>query len=72
VAVTQQQLGDSMPGAHQVAADVLAGPNQVPGGFLGDARDSDRDDLSDLEQLGQQQRVLGVGLDPIAGRPGEL
>ena len=61
-----------MPGPHQVTADVLAGPDQVPGGLLGDRGDPDRDDLSDLQQLGQQQRVLGVGLDPVTGRPGQL
>jgi hypothetical protein len=50
-----------VPSAHQVTADVLAGPDQVPRGFLGDGGDPDRGDLADLEQLGQQQRVLGVG-----------
>ena len=36
--VAQQQLGQPMPGPHQVAAAVLPGPDQVPGGLLLHAR----------------------------------
>ena len=34
-ALAQQQLGEPVSGAHQIAAGVLAGPHQIPGGFLG-------------------------------------
>jgi hypothetical protein len=29
-ALPQQQLGNPMPGPHQIAADGLAGPHQIP------------------------------------------
>ena len=33
--LSQKQFRDPMPGGHQIPAAVLAGPHQVPGGFLG-------------------------------------
>ena len=61
-----------MPRPHQVAADVLPGACQVAGGLLRHAADGDQHDVAKPEQPGQQQRVLGVGLDPVIGRPVQL
>lgn len=72
MAVAQQQLGDPVPGAHQVAADVFAGADQVAGGFLGDGGHPDAGDLADLQQLREQQCVPGVGLDSVTGGAGQL
>jgi membrane-associated phospholipid phosphatase len=67
-AVPQQQLGHSVPAAHQICPRVLAGPDQAPGGFLLGAGNPDLDDLVHAQQPGQQQRFARVGLDPISGR----
>jgi hypothetical protein len=61
-----------VPCAHQVAASVLTSADQIPGGFLLDGRDRDLDDLAQLEQPREMQRVTRIGLDPIAGRPLQL
>jgi hypothetical protein len=63
--VSQQQLGKSVPGTHQVTAAVLPGPDQIPGCFLLDGRDRHRGDLVQAQQPGQVDRVPGVGLDPV-------
>lgn len=64
----QQQLGDPMAGAHQIGAGILTGTHQVPRRFLRQGRDLDLDDLAQLEQPRQMQRVMSIGLDPIPGR----
>jgi hypothetical protein len=63
--VAQQQLGEPVPGPHQVTAGVLTGPDQVPGGLLCDRGDGDRGDLVQPQQPGQVDRVFGVGLHPV-------
>jgi hypothetical protein len=35
-----------VPGRHQIPADILTGPHQIPGGFLLDAGHRDRNDLT--------------------------
>jgi len=42
--VAQQQLRRPVSGPHQLTADVLPGPDQVPGGLLREAGHRDRDD----------------------------
>ena len=69
--MAQQQLRDPVPGSHQVTANILAGTDQITGCLLSHGRDTDTGDLPDLEQLGQKQRVLGIGLDPVTGGPGQ-
>ena len=68
----QQQLAQPVPDPHQVSACVFPGPDQVPRRLLGDRGHGDLDDLPELEQPRQVQRVPGVGLDPVAGRALEL
>src|SRR5659263_611694 len=65
-ATTQEQLGESVTGAHQVAAGVLAGAHQVAGRLLGKARHAHRDELLEAQQAGQPDGVAAVGLDAIA------
>ena len=61
-----------MPRRHQIPADVLAGPHQIPRRFLLDAGHRDRDDLAQVQQPGQMPGVAHVGLDPIPGRALQL
>ena len=72
VAVAQQQFRDPVTCPHQVTADVLTGPDQVPCGFLADGRDADAGDVVVAQQLGQLQGIAGVGLDPVTSRAGQL
>jgi hypothetical protein len=57
-----------MPRGHQVPADILSGPHQIPRRFLFHARDGDRDDLPEMQQPGQVPGIAHVSLDPIPGR----
>jgi hypothetical protein len=66
--LAQQQLRQPVPRRHQIPADILAGPHQVPRGFLLDAGHRDRDDLPPVQQAGQMPGVAHVGLDPVPGR----
>ena len=70
--VAQQQLRQPVPRPHQITAAVLPGPHQIPGRFLLDARHRHRDDLIQMQQPGQMQRIPGIGLHPIPGRPLQL
>jgi hypothetical protein len=69
--LTQQKLGQPVPLAHHVAATFLPSPHQIPRRLPSHRRVSDLDDLAHLEQPRQQQRVPGVGLDPVPGRSGD-
>jgi hypothetical protein len=57
-----------VPGRHQIRADVLVGPDQIPGGLLLAARDGHRHDLAQVQQPGQVPGVAAVGLDPVPAR----
>jgi hypothetical protein len=70
--VAKEKLGHPVPAAHQIAPGVLAGPDQVPSGLLLDAGNLDLDELVHPQQPRQQQRVTGIGLDPIPSRPLQL
>jgi hypothetical protein len=61
-----------VPAPHQVRADVLAGPHQIPGGFIRVTRNPHRRDLSQQGQPGQMLGVAGIGLYPVPGRPLKL
>jgi len=63
--MTQQQFGQSVTGTGEVSAGVLPGPHQIPGGLLIHGRDHHRGDLPDAQQPREQERVLGIGLDPV-------
>jgi hypothetical protein len=58
-----------MASAHQVAAQILAGADEVAEALLGDSRDVDEAQLPRGEQTGEPPRVATVGLDPVGGRP---
>jgi len=64
--VTQQQLGEPVAGAHEIAAQSFAGTNQVAHRFLLDARHRDRMQLAGSQQPDQSFGVALIGLDPIA------
>jgi hypothetical protein len=70
--VPQQQFRQPMPGSHQIAAAVLAGADQVAGGFLVNGGDRHRADLIQPQQPGEVDCVLGVGLHPVTGGPLQL
>ena len=55
-----------MPGAHQVTTGVLTGTDQIPGSLLIRSRNRHRGELVQAQQPGQMDRVLGVGLHPVA------
>jgi hypothetical protein len=65
--VAQQQLGQPVPGAHQISAAVLAGADQVPRSLLLDGRHGDGMNLTDAQQPGQVHGVLRVGLNAVTG-----
>lgn len=70
--LTQQQLGQPVPGHHQIATTVLARAHQVTGRLLTQARDGHRPHLVQTQQPRQVQGVTLVGLHPITGRPLQL
>jgi hypothetical protein len=56
-----------MPRGHQITANILPSPDQVPRRFLLDARNRDRDDLTQVQQPGQ---MPGIALDaPMDVKP---
>ena len=57
--LAEKQFGDPVAGSHQVAAAVLAGPDQVTGGFLAGGGDRDGGDLSQMQQSGQMGGIAG-------------
>ena len=65
VTVTQEQFRQAVAGGHQIDPGVLPRAHQVASRFLGDRGDTHADDLVHAEQPGQQQGILGVGLDPV-------
>jgi hypothetical protein len=64
-AVAQQQLGQPVPGAHQITAAVFASADQVSSCFLLEGRHADGADLAQAQQPSQMHRVFRVGLDPV-------
>jgi hypothetical protein len=71
-ALTQQQFGEPMAGAHQISAAVLAGTHQIPGCFLRHSRDRDFHDLAQMQQPGQMTGIPGVGFNSISRRANQL
>ena len=70
--LAQQQFRHPMPCGHQVTAAILAGTHQVTGGFLLDAGNGHRHDLTQMQQPRQMPGITGVGLDPIPRRALQL
>ena len=70
--MTQQQLAEPVPGAHQFAPGILPGTHHVARGLLGHAGNAHRHDLTQPQQLGDVQRVTGVGLHALINRPLQL
>jgi hypothetical protein len=70
--VAQQELGDTVAGSHRVAADVLAGADQVPHRLFSGRRHPDCVKPPDHQQAHQSLGVAAVGLDPIGGRALDL
>lgn len=68
--VTQQQLREPVPGAHQLDADCFAGADQVAQRFLLVARDSDRVKSARQQQPHEVLGVTTIGLYAI--RPNRL
>ena len=60
----QQKVPDSVPGAHQVHADVLAAADQVAHLLTLDRRDRDQHKLAGGQQPGQPDRITLIGLAP--------
>jgi hypothetical protein len=61
-----------VPGPHQVTAALLTGPHQIPGRLGTHRGDADRRVLVEVQQPGEMDRVAGIGLDPVTGRPQQL
>src|ERR1035437_1719266 len=61
----QQELPDSVSGAHQILANVLAAAHQVAQLLTLDRRDRDQRQLAGGQQPGQANRVALIGLDPM-------
>src|SRR5665647_187087 len=70
--LTQQQLAEPVPGAHQITTGVLTGPHQISCRLLSHRRNRHLHNLAELEQPGQVQRVLGVGLHSVPDRSLQL
>jgi hypothetical protein len=63
--VTQQQLREPVPGAHQIDPDLLARADQIAQCFLLGPRHPDRVQLAGDEQPREILGVTPIGLDPI-------
>jgi hypothetical protein len=70
--MAQQQLADPVARAHQIAAHVLARPDQVAQRLLLAARDPDRVQSADHQQPHEPLGVTAVGLHTILRRPLDL
>ena len=57
-----------MPGTHQIPSGVLAGADQIPGGFFLDRLDMHDRDLAQLKLACQMERVPGVFTRSPEGR----
>jgi hypothetical protein len=68
-ALGQQQLGDALAVAAQVATDVLAHARQVSHRLKPGRRHRHRFELARPAATGPTARVLAIGLDAIARRP---
>ena len=66
--MTEQELGEAVAGAHEIAAQVLAAAQQVTEAFLGDCRHVDEAQLAGGEQSRQALGVSAVGLDSVGRR----
>jgi hypothetical protein len=64
----QQELPDSVSGAHQIHADVLPAAHQIAQLLTLDRRDRDQRQLPRRQQSREADRVTLVGLDPIRRR----
>ena len=63
--VAQQQLGQAMARAHQIAAQVLARTHQVAQRLLLDARDRNAMQLAGHQQPDQPLGITTIGFHPI-------
>jgi hypothetical protein len=61
----QQELPDSVAGAHQIRANVFPAAHQIVQLFALDRRDRDQRQLTRGQQAGQADRVALIGLDPV-------
>jgi hypothetical protein len=61
--VAQQQLGQPVAGAHEIAAGVLAGAHEIACCLLLEARHAHRDELAQAQQPRQALGISAVGLD---------
>ena len=71
-AVAQQQLRQSLPGAHQIAADVLPRADQIAQRLLLDRRHPDRVQRVDHQQPQHPLGVALIGLDLVLRRALDL
>ena len=65
--LAQQQLADPVTGAHQITAEILTGTHQVTQRLELRRCHQHRPQLARRVQLGELQRVAGVGLDLVTG-----
>ena len=70
--VTQQQLAEPLPGAHQITADRLPGANDIAQRLLLAGRDPDRVQRVDHQQAQHPLGVALIGLDLVPGGPLDL
>ena len=61
-----------MPDPHQITADILTGPHQIPRRLLLGIGQAYFHDLIQPQQPAQMFGILGVGFDPIPRRPGQF
>jgi hypothetical protein len=55
----QQELRQAVPGAHQIAAEILDAADQIPERLIGDRRHEREPQLPGGEQPDQADRVTG-------------
>jgi hypothetical protein len=70
--VSQQQLRESLSGAHQIAADRLPGADDIAQRLLLAARDPDRVQAVDHQQPQHPLTIALIGFHPIRARPLDL
>ena len=67
--VTEQQLREPMPGAHQITAHILTSAHQITCSLLLRSRHPHRGDLAEPKQPRQPLSITPISLDPIGRRP---
>jgi hypothetical protein len=66
----EEELGQAVAGRHEVLADILASPDEIPDGLLVRGGDADSGEFAGAIQARELGGVAPVGLDAVTGALG--